>query len=96
MNTNININKGETNVKTDESTMLHKTNIVDVNKSELKRSGRGSWSDFELMGESNKTEGEYQDGSMNEAAVGAFEKRLKHSAVGRKILSMKSLKLEAA
>lgn len=96
MRKNININtKGETDVKS-SATMLRRSNMVDVSQADVSWSGKGGWDSFELIGTSNEEEGEQNEAPGDRARNEAFRKRLRASSVGRKIVSLSSLKLETA
>lgn len=93
MSEKINFNtKGETNVE-DGETVLRKTNIIDMENAEVKHAGQGDWDDFEAFESSNKREGEYVAPPEDDVDLDAVLKRAKASHVGRKILSLKSLRL---
>ncbi len=95
MSEKINFNmKGETDVK-DGETILKKTNIVDMDQAEIKHAGEGDWDDFEAFGSSNKREGEYVAPPEEGTNLDEVLKRAKASHVGRKILSLKSLRMAA-
>lgn len=91
--------KGETDVKQKVGTTILKTiNVFDIENAGLARSGKGDWDDFQLMESSNKKEGEYSGSDIESQNPKVKEalKRAKRMSVGRKILAMKSLKMEVA
>ena len=86
--------KGDTNVESGE-TALRKTNIIDMEAAEVKHAGKGDWDDFEAFESSNEKEGEYVAPPEANVDLDEVLKRAKASHVGRKILSLKSLRLAA-
>ncbi len=95
MSEKINFNtKGETNVEGGE-TALRKTNIIDMEAAEIKHAGKGDWDDFEAFEASNEKEGEYVAPPENDVDLDEVLRVAKASHVGRKILSLKSLRMAA-
>lgn len=97
MSEKINFNtEGETNVtEVGEETALRKTNIIDMGKAEISHAGKGDWDDFEAFESSNEKEGEYVAPPEEGTDLDEVLKRAKASHVGRKILSLKSLRMVA-
>lgn len=80
MSEKININeKGDTNVKSEEE--------FDIRKAGIERSKKADWDDFELMGGSNKEEGEYvAPPEADPAKMNAELRRAKAKIVGLGVL----------
>lgn len=91
MNTKTNFNKGETNVKNDDTMSVMNVNVFDVTNAGVARSGKGEWDEFELIGASNKQEGEYKPVVDEEMDRDVLTRRIQNSRVGRKILTLSSL-----
>lgn len=95
MSEKINFNtKGETNEEGGE-TALRKTNIIDMDVADIRHAGKGDWDDFEVFETSNEKEGEYIAPPDENVNLDEVLKRAKASHVGRKILSLKSLRMAA-
>lgn len=95
MSEKINFNtKGETNEEGGE-TALRKTNIIDMETAGIKHAGKSNWNEFEAFEDSNEAEGEYVAPPGENVNLDEVLRAAKASHVGRKILSLKSLRMAA-
>ncbi len=92
MNKNIKTKTGETNVKLDDAMSVMNVNVIDMTNAGTARNGKGEWNEFELLGESDRKEGEYEtvidDGEFDRDE---FLQRKQNSRLGKRILTLSSL-----
>lgn len=87
MNKNIKIKTGETNVKLDDAMSVMNVNMIDMTNAGTARNGKGEWNDFELLGESDRKEGEYET-VIDEAEFDQekFRRRMQNARLGKRIM----------